>query len=229
MISSTLSTLEKYSLFQQAPLSLREEMGRVVGRCRLNQGSYFFCKGASCKSVVLIGEGKLRIFLNAGTRREVTLYHVGPGKSCPVNLLCALTGSKAPAYAFVEAPLEGATIPIDVFQRWVAEQPSVRQFVFAALAERLVDDVFGRVEEITFQRIDRRLADYFLRHFDEFEARPPVLQITHEQIAQELGSAREVITRMLKTFESKGAIKLARGHIILHDETTIRAISNEPL
>jgi len=212
--------LQQYAIFRDADARLQDEMIYAAIRIRLEPGSFFYCKGSACRFITLIGNGNIRVFVDAESQREVTLYHIGPGDTCPINLLSALRGHRVPAHARIEAPTNGLMFPAELFRRWVECYPNLQRYVFDVLSTRLMD-VLLRVEEITFQRVDRRLADYLLNQFKQCEQPPANIQITHEQIAQELGSAREVITRILKTFEREGAVKLGRGQIYLRDRAPL--------
>ena len=225
MNSIAAAVLEHYSIFREADTGLQDEMLCAAVRVHLEPTAFFFCKGSACRTVTLIGDGSIRVFVDAESQREVTLYHIGPGDTCPINLLSALRGHRAPAHARIEAPLNGVMFPAETFRRWVERYPSLQRYAFDVLSIRLMD-VMLRIEELTFQRIDRRLADYLLNQFKQTDA--ATLRVTHEQIAQELGSAREVITRMLKTFERAGAVKLSRGQIQLRERASLcRYVLNE--
>ena len=220
MNSGSAAILNQYSMFREADARLQDEMLCAAVRIHLEPAAFFFCKGSACRTVTLVGEGNIRVFVDAESQREVTLYHIGPGDTCPINLLSALRGHRAPAHARIEASIDGLTFPAELFRRWVERYPSLQRYVFDVLSARLMD-VLLRIEEITFQRVDRRLADYLLNQFEACEGPSVTIRTTHEQIAQELGSAREVITRMLKTFERAGAVKLARGQVHLRDRTPL--------
>lgn len=215
MKSKISNTLRLYPFYCAAPAELQKDIACAATRLHLSAGRHLVRKGGICKDVIFIGKGWLRIFLDGETAREITLYRIGPGEVCPGNLFCALLDHRAPANACVETDLEAVTVPAKKFRRWVAEHPVVHQFVFQALAERQ-DALLGRVEELVFQSIDHRLADYLLRNAVHDSGRSTI-RATHEQIARDLGSAREVITRTLKTFERSGAVALARGQIALCD------------
>lgn len=219
------SVLGRYRFFRDAPMELRSEIEQAAIAAHLDAGAHFFDRGTLCDHVALVGAGSVRVSVQGETGREITLYHVEPGETCPVNLLSALLARPAPATAQVAAALDAVVLPTAAFRNWVAQHDVVRQFVLDAIAARLVD-ILSLLQEITFGRLDNRLADFLLRRFGQSRAQPPVIEATHERIAIELSSAREVITRMLREFERMGAVELHRGRVVLKNAellTTIRA------
>jgi CRP/FNR family transcriptional regulator len=215
------AVLRAYSFYAAAARGLQEQIETEARGVFLEQGSVFLEIGATCSHIALLGRGMIRVFIPAETGREVTLYNVGPGETCPTNLLCVLLGMKSPAIARAESDVEAVALPGPSFRQWVATEAVVREFVFEALATRLVD-VLTLLEQVTFHRMDRRLADFLLARFTRTPKEPPTLSATHEQMALELGSAREVVSRLLKEFERMGAVKLGRGRVVLRDEDILR-------
>lgn len=222
----TRSILERYKFYRVAPESIQEQIELSATRICLKQGSHYFHKGEICKNLILPGDGSLRVFIDSDSRREATLYHVGPGETCPANLLSVLLAQRTPANAYCETALEAVTIPAASLQRWVAEVTAVREWTFEALAGRIVD-VLARLEEMTFQRVDRRLAAYLLNRVGSADAESTTILMTHEQIANELGSAREVVSRLLKHFKQLGAIELKRGRIVLQNKQLLEQLCGD--
>jgi CRP/FNR family transcriptional regulator, anaerobic regulatory protein len=216
--------LERYAFYRNGEPALQADIERAANVVHVEPGSRFFDVGQSCAQVALVGQGSVRVFLESESGREITLYHVAPGETCPVNLLCVLLGRPAPATALVEERLSAALLPTEIFRRWVAEEPVVRQFVLEAVAIRLVD-ILSLLEEITFGRLDRRLADFLLRRAEPSGRSPAsVVELTHEQIALELSTAREVVSRLLREFERRGAVELARGCIQVRDAAVLEEL-----
>ena len=226
VMSATLRTLQQYPFFSEASRSLKDRILAVAVPVSLSPGAYFFQKGETIANVGLVGAGSVRVYIIGDTGREVTLYHVGPGDTCPINLLCAILGRHALAHAYVESDLEAVIIPARAVRAWAAEESTVRQFVFEALAVRLID-VLARIEVIAFQRIDRRLAEYLLYRLELTVDDAETIRVTHEHIAFEIGSAREVVTRALKAFERSGAIELGRGFVVVRNARLLRNFCND--
>jgi CRP/FNR family transcriptional regulator len=215
-----LDVLNQYTFYKNAEKSLQDEIETNSTIVKLEPNSYFYKKGGQCSHIALVGSGSVRVFVIGKSGREATLYHVLPGESCPINILSAMLDKKTPALAIAEVPLEAVVLPVGIFRKWVAERPVVQQYVFEALASRLVD-VLSLMEDTKFRKMDQRLTEYLLNQFENSDYDPPMAQITHEKIAIELGSAREVISRLLGELERMGCVGLARGRIILKDKALL--------
>ena len=167
-----------------------------------------------CKYLPLVLAGQVRVFKAAETGREITLYRIAPFESCVLTASCILDARHFPAQAIVEHSAEVLLVPAAVFERWMDRYPWWRRYVFGILANRL-DGVIATVSEVAFARIDARLAERLLELGGPADADPaPVtLYVTHQQLANELGTAREVVSRTLKDFEHRGWIRLSRNEI----------------
>lgn len=213
--------LQKYSFYADAPLVARQKFDRAATHVSLNPGDFYFHEGDACSHVALVGDGSIRVYKSGESGREITLYHVRAGETCILTASCVLAGMRYPAAAIAESQTEAVIFPAPVFREWIANLEPVRKFVFQTLAARM-SQLMALVEEITFNKMDKRLAEYLHRRFDN-DGRPiAVVHITHEQIATELGSAREVVSRLLKEFERLGAIEVARGRIRLRNGAALR-------
>lgn len=220
-LSEKLRTLSRYEFFREGDANLKEGVLEKAIEMKVPAGTVLFERGGRCSGVALVGSGSVRVFLANEAGREMTLYHVGPGQTCPVNLLSALLDRTAPAKAVAESSVEVCMLPAQQVKVWMDEQPLVRKFVFDAMATRLVD-IMAHAEEVSFGRLDRRLVDFLCRRFEESGKRPPEIIATHEQIAFELSTAREVVSRLLREFERLGAIDLGRGRITLKDVALLK-------
>ena len=207
-----IEVLKQYSFYRNAEKILQDEIVENANLTQLEPNTYFFKNGDKCHHIALLGAGSVRVFVVGESGREVTLYHVGPGDSCPINILSAMHDMEIPAMALAESHLSAVVIPVHVFKKWHASYESIQHFILEALASRLFN-VLSLMEEIKFRKLEHRLADYLLTLFEQSDNNPPTAQVTHEKIAIELGSAREVISRLLREFEKKGTVSLARGKI----------------
>jgi CRP/FNR family transcriptional regulator, anaerobic regulatory protein len=208
------SILNLYPFYREGPTQLQRQIAQVTQEAQLPVGTEYYREGESCTRLALIGEGRVRVYKSSSSGRQITLYHVGPGESCILTASCALTGLSYPATAVVEGdqPLEALIIPADSFRAWVAQYDEVRSFVFQLMSDRLTS-MMMLVEEVAFGKMDRRLAAFLLRHVQMENPTANSLAMTHDQIASELGSAREVISRILKDFERHGILEVSRGKI----------------
>lgn len=188
----------------------------------LKVGEYFYHQGDHCSHFALMKAGTMRVFRLNESGRQITLYHLHEGQTCLVNMICAFLNCPTPACALAESPVDAFIVPAVDFRSWVNTNEYVRKYVFETMSARVVE-VMTLVEEIAFQRIDRRIAEYLMQHFLNWGSPVQELATTHEEIAAELGTAREVVSRVLKEFERVGAIDMARGRIELRDENLLRS------
>lgn len=217
------SILQRFSFYRDAPTTLQGIIVQHAQVATLPEGAYFYREGDSSALIPFVAEGSVRVFKASETGREITLYHVGPGNSCILTASCVLTGARYPASAVVEqgAPVKAVVVPSADFYKWVDEYESVRRFVFDLMSERLLT-LMQLVDQVAFGRMDRRLANYLMQHFENNGIALRTITVTHEQIADELGTAREVISRLLKEFERAGAIEVARGRLRLVNEALLK-------
>lgn len=219
-----LAILQNYDFFCDSSEALQQKILKSATHVNLDKGKNFFTKGDSCGVIALVGRGRVRVYISGDTGREISLYRVEAGQTCPINLLAAVFNRPAPANAIVEEDIDAVVIPVNDFRQWINDEEPVRTFVFDALINRFVN-VMGLVEELTSRRLDQRLAQFLLSRFDDVKDRPQRIRITHEQIAYELGSAREVISRLLGSFEQNGTVELQRGSVTLKDPKYLRELT----
>jgi len=172
-------------------------------------GARIYAEGDSCSGIALILSGDIRVYKIGETGREITLYEIGQGETCILNASCILAGQSYPANAVALSDVEMLLIPSDIFRKLVADYESMRKFVFTLLSERLAG-VMALVEEIAFGRMDVRLNDYLIE-----KAENGHLDTTHQKIASDLGTSREVVSRLLKDLERQGTVVLSRNSISL--------------
>jgi CRP/FNR family transcriptional regulator len=201
---------------------MQKEMLVAAKEAQLPESAYYFQEGDMCDQFAVVGSGSLRVYKVAESGREITLYHVHAGESCLLNMSCLLSNKPCPATARAETAVEALLFSSETFRRWVNTNEAVSSYFFAMIAERM-SGVMALVEEVAFRRLDERLAEYLLTQGPETQ--DGVLHITHAEIAAELGSAREVISRLLKDFERVGAIKISRGTIQLRDRPQIQLLA----
>jgi CRP/FNR family transcriptional regulator len=209
--------LEKFSFYREAPPPLRGKIAEGGTFAALPPGTTFYREGEMCGHFAVVGRGNIRVFKTAASGREMTLYHVQDGQPCLVNMLCILLGRPAMATAVVEAPTEAVVLNGATFRDWVNKHAVVRNYVFETMAQRLVE-VMTLAEEIAFGKMDRRVAGLLVQRF----SRDRAFAVTHEELAVELGTAREVVSRLLKDFERMGAIAMARGRLELRNASLLR-------
>lgn len=180
---------------------------------RLPAGQILFYPGSSCQNYVLVVEGVIRVQLIAASGREVLLYQVRPGDSCVLTTACLLGQRPYPAEGITETAVTAFIVGGQCFQQALRRSDCFRSFVFENLAQRLAA-VIGRMEEVVFTAIEQRLAKILVEAGDR-------LVTTHQALATELGTAREVVSRQLKRFERYGWIRLNRGRIEVLDRRAL--------
>lgn len=174
------------------------------------KGTVLYEGGFPCPFVPFILKGVVRVFKLGESGREITLYRVSPGQVCVLSSTCTLSGNSFPAIAEAEEDVEMMVLPAHIFRSFLGRFPDLQNFINERIAERLAD-LMVVVEEVAFRRVDIRLVEKLL-HETEDESHRSV-ECTHAQLAQELGSAREVISRILKDLENQSFIQLGRGKI----------------
>lgn len=183
-----------------------------------------FRAGAPCENYVLLLEGAVRVQVIGENGREAVLYRVLPGQSCVLTTCCILSGDEYPAEGFTEAPVRALVVARSAFDQALETAPGFRRFVFSNLGRRIAD-VITRMEEVAFRPVERRLADYLLAHAD----REGIVEATHQQMAVELGTAREVVSRHLKRFESSGLVELGRSTVRVCRVEGLRRVADSPM
>jgi CRP/FNR family transcriptional regulator len=202
------------------PAFLAEEARRSGRRVTLDPGQFFFHNGELVDVFAVLEAGNLRVFSAGANGREITLYGVEPGECCLVNVLCLVSGVPSPATAVAEEAVTAVLFQRRQFLDWLDTRSDMRAFVFGIMAER-VGSMMSLVEEVAFQRLDCRLAGFLCQRTT---AAKDTLTITHDAIANELGTAREVVSRLLKSFERRRALDLARGTITVRDRAFLERL-----
>jgi CRP/FNR family transcriptional regulator len=197
---------------QQADESLKQELRQKAQFAKIPAGHDVFVDGDRVDGIALLLSGVVRVYKIGETGREITLYRFGLGQSCILTANAILSQKSFPAIATVEEDAEAVMIPAEVFRTWVSKYDLWREFIFNLLTERL-STVMAVVDEVVFKRMDRRVASLLL---DQARVQNPI-RITHQEIAAELGSSREVISRILEDFSKEELIESGRGTVEVLD------------
>lgn len=187
------------------PRDMAAEVDRSTQVMDIPAGSLLFDAGTPCRTLPLVLQGSIRVSKRADSGREISLYRVIPGEICIVSLGCLLGGDTYTAMGVAVEPLHLATLPRPLFLRLLEWHTPFREMVFHLFSERLVA-LMQLVEEVAFKHLDQRLAAWLVE-------RGPHISMSHQAIASELGSVREIISRLLKQFEERGWVRLDRGHV----------------
>lgn len=176
-------------------------------------------EGDGCTYFSFLLSGTIRVYKLGESGREITLYRLFEGDSCILTASCILSNSNFPAISVAETDIEVVSIPSSLFRDWINKYDSWRHFIFELIAQRLAE-IISVVDEIAFRHIDTRTADRILQLY---EKRGNPVKITHQQLASDIGSSREVITRILKDFEEKGDISTSRGAITVVNAQSLKS------
>lgn len=180
-----------------------------------------FYPGGICKNYLLVLDGVIKVqIMAADTGREILLYKVRSGDSCVLTTSCLLSGDSYPAEGIAEVDVTALAISSQAFYRCIELSSFFREFVFKNFSSRL-SNIISRMESVVFETIDKRICKTLLASGDK------VIVKTHHELAYELGTAREVVSRHLKNFESLGWISLKRGTVdIINREALTNACHN---
>lgn len=194
--------LSKYVRFVEAPI-----------------GTIGYREGTPCGAYVMRLAGQSRVYKMSTGGREILLYRVGAGETCVITTTCLLGSSDYPASTIVEEPIHDVLIPAAAFNLLMTDSAVFRKFVMTNYGA-LISDLIVLLDEVAFHSLDARLAKVLL------DAKTNTITRTHQQIADELGTAREVVSRQLKRLELKGAVNLGRGSVEIIDRTTLEKMAN---
>lgn len=185
----------------------------------LDADQFVFRPGDACESFLILLDGQIRVQLISEDGKEVTLYRIGPGGSCVLTTSCLFSSDNYPAEAIAETDIDALAFSRDVFEKTVEISAPFRRFVFDGFSQRLAR-VIARMEELAFTSIDYRLAKVLIELHERGQT-----EVTHNALAVELGTAREVVSRHLKRMEKRGLIALARGKITVLDSAELVGMS----
>ena len=189
----------------ELPDPLAREVERQAQHMKAPAGALLFDAGMACQALPLVLEGRIKVSKRAENGREIRLYSVRPGELCIVTVSCLLGGDPYPATGVAETAVSALALPRALILRLVAEHPPFREMAFNLFAERLTG-LMQLVEEVAFRKLDQRLAAWLLE-------RGTLIMVSHQAVADELGSVREIVSRLLKQFEEEGSVRLGRERI----------------
>jgi CRP/FNR family transcriptional regulator len=203
---------ERYPVFTSLAPEVVAEVRRAVRRAPVHDGDVLFMPGSACQGFPLVLDGQIRVSSASPAGRELVLYRVPAGESCVVTAMCLGAARNYNATGTVERDGDLLVVPKRVFDLLLATAPAFRQFVFGLFAMRMTE-LMQRIDEVAFQRLDQRVAAWLLRNHDAARE----VHATHQQIADELGSVREQVTRAIRQLEAAGLLRTARQCITLVD------------
>jgi CRP/FNR family transcriptional regulator len=206
---SDSSWIDRFEGLSRLPSEVRQTLAEGSRIVDLPQGATVFEPGQSADNFLLLLSGTVRVQQKSDTGREIFLYRVHAGESCVLTTACMLADEDYSADGIAETEVRAVAIPRRVMDDLAGRSTEFRQFMFRAYSRRITD-LFTLIDDIVFQRLDVRLAARLLQL-----AQGDVVRATHQTLATELGTAREVISRTLAEFQRRGWIEQARGEVRL--------------
>ena len=216
-MSIPLQQLERhYPVLAELPQKLREEIAAAAQAVTVPSGATLFDERQPCQGFPFVLAGAIRVAKVAANGRELPLYRVTPGETCIITSSCLLGNVPYNARGTTESETVLVLLPQGLFNELLAQAP-FRNFIFNLFAERMAD-LMRLVEEVAFRKLDQRLAALLL-------GKGRVVHATHQQLADELGSVREMVSRLLKGFAELGLVALGREQIEIRDAAGLRRIA----
>jgi len=206
--------LQQYPMLRE--LSAADQAGLLAAAnvVRLPAGAVVFDENQICQGFPMLLSGNIRVIKAAPNGRELQLYRVMPGESCILTSSCLLGNTRYHARGITEQALEMVLLPAAAFHALIEKQDSFRIHVFHLFSDRLTD-LMQLVSAVAFQKLDQRLATLLIN-------KPNPVHATHQALADELGSAREIVSRLLKGFAEQGWVKLGREQIDITDAAALK-------
>ncbi|WP_420153666.1 Crp/Fnr family transcriptional regulator [Siphonobacter sp.] len=193
-------------------LALTQEMAMVGQLKTVSAGAYLIRPGEYIRSVPIIIEGSVKVMRPDPEGREALLYYLGGLDTCAMSLSCCFATKQSQVTAIIEENTRLISIPVEKVEEWMCRFTTWKQFVFQTYQKRF-DSLLQTVDEVIFHKLDERLLTYLQKKTSSCGC--STLSITHEEIAQEMATSREVISRLLKQMEKTGLIKLMRNKITI--------------
>ena len=214
------SWLDRFEGLASLDQTTRDELVRAGRVVEMPAGRRIFGPGQAPSSFLLLLDGSVLVHQTSDSGREIVLYRVSEGESCALTTACLLGYQDYIAEAIAETDIRAVAIPRQTFDDLVARSAQFRRFVFLAFSRR-VTDLCRLIDEVAFQRLDVRLAGRLIERSHGGD----VLLLTHQELASELGTAREVVSRQLHELQRRGWIAVSRGHIDIKNRNALEALA----
>ncbi|MGB8518143.1 MAG: Crp/Fnr family transcriptional regulator [Gallionella sp.] len=211
---TTKHLLQLYPMLSELPAAELDTLLKNATVMSLPAGTVVFDENQPCQGFPLVLSGSIRVIKSAASGRELQLYRVSPGESCILTSSCLLGHTRYQARGIVEENVELVLLPAGIFHTLLAKHESFRSYVFNLFSERFTD-LMTLVSAVAFQKLDQRLAALLIH-------KPLHIHTTHQALADELGSAREIVSRLLKSFADQGWVKLGREQIDIVDADALK-------
>ena len=214
-----LEWLKSFPALMQLEAPARDILTKSARIVEAPTGTVGYREGGVCGAYVMRLAGQSRVYKMSATGREILLYRVAAGETCVITTTCLLGNSNYPASTIVEEPIRDVIIPTAAFNQLMIDSVVFRRFVMANYGA-LISDLIVLLDEVAFHSLDARLAKLLL------DANSSTISRTHQLMADELGTAREVVSRQLKRFEQKSWVALGRGHVEIQDRAALEKLAS---
>jgi len=202
------------------PRPVRDRLVSVARIVKFSKGAQVFSPDNIPESLLFLYDGRIRVSQSSENGREIVLYRVDAGESCVLTTACMLSEEAYNAEGIAETDITAVVLSKPGFDRLAAEEEAFRKFIFSAYSRRLID-LLRVVDDVAFGHIDVRLADRLVALAGDLRE----ISATHQDLASELGTAREVVSRVLSDFQKREMISLSRGRITLTNKPALRALA----
>jgi CRP/FNR family transcriptional regulator len=205
--------LRTYPVLRKLPPDLLSKVEETAKPVHAPAGQQLFGEGSPCTHYPLLISGIIRAVKSSPDGHEILLYRLNPGESCVITVVALLGETSYPAIGAAETEVSLLGIPRSLFLEMVLSVPAFRVFVFHSLSQRMAH-LMALIDDVAFRRVDQRLASRLLHH------RQPITA-THQMLADELGTSREVVSRTLEAFQQSGMLRLGRKRIEILDRNAL--------
>ncbi len=206
--------LQQYPMLKELTPARFNDLFGALKLMNVPSGTVLFDENQACQGFPLVMSGCVRVIKSSANGRELQLYRVNSGESCILTSSCLLGHTSYKARGVADSDVEMLALPPATFNVLMDELPAFRDYIFALFSDRMTD-LMELVSAVAFQKLDQRLAVMLLN-------KPSPLRSTHQAIADELGSAREIVSRLLKNFAEQGWVKLGREQIDVIDTAALK-------
>ena len=213
---------ERFQGTSALPGHVRDRLVNVARILRFEEGTQVFGPTNIPDSLFFLFDGRIRVSQSSDNGREITLYRVDAGESCVLTTACMLAEEAYSAEGVAETDITLVALPKLAFEQLVSEEVAFRDFVLAAYSKRLID-LLRVVDDVAFGHMDVRLAERLLVIAGDRKE----IAATHQHLASELGTAREVVSRVLSDFQKRQIVGQSRGRITLIDKKALKELASK--
>lgn len=210
--------LQQYPMLHELSGAELDELLASANLLHITEGTVLFDENQPCGGFPLLLSGNIRVIKSSPNGRELQLYRVQPGESCILTSSCLLGNTRYHARGIAEQATDMVMLPPAAFHTLLDKQETFRGYVFHLFSDRLTD-LMQLVTAVAFQKLDQRLANLLIN-------KPNPVHTTHQALADELGSAREIVSRLLKGFADQGWVRLGREQITITDVPALKRFAD---